>query len=121
MKAVGESLPICVYKIITNIVNLETDEDSKRVKKIQKDAVLSIQQGISPEELMWILNSHVSVELDQAYEQYNKINEYVSLELSVLLQEVAVTEDDYIETYRHIAEKIVNGYDKREKSGRAFQ
>jgi flagellar motor component MotA len=70
-----------IDKVLTNIIHLETDTDKKLLKNIQKDAVLSIQQGISPEELLLILNSYVHIELDKATEQYNGINEYISKEI----------------------------------------
>ncbi|MDR3113934.1 MAG: hypothetical protein LBU25_00245 [Treponema sp.] len=105
-------VPELIDKILTNIINLETDKERKILKNIQKDAVLSIQQGISSEELMWILNSYVNIELDKATEKYNEINEYIS---KGLLHESIKKQDSYIEIYKHIAEKVVNEFYKREK------
>jgi len=65
--------PELIDKILTNLINLEMDKDRKILKNIQKDAVLSIQQCNPPEELMWILNSYVSIDLDEATEKYNEI------------------------------------------------
>jgi flagellar motor component MotA len=94
-----------IDKILTNIINLETDKDKKLLKNIQKDAVLSIQQGISSEELMWIMNSYVNIELDKATEKYNAINEYISKEITNEFRKIA---DKNTETYKCISEKIAN-------------
>jgi hypothetical protein len=102
--------PELIDKILTNIISLETDKERKILKNIQKDAALSIQQGIVSEELMWILNSYVNIELDKATEKYNEINEYVSKGLS---NEFIKKQDNYTEVYKHISEKVVNEYYKR--------
>jgi hypothetical protein len=105
--------PELIDKILTNIINLETDKERKILKNIQKDAVLSIQQGVSSEELMWILNSYVNIELDKATEKYNEINEYISKGLS---NEFIKKQDNYTEIYKHILEKVLNEYYKGEKN-----
>ena len=75
-------LPEFIGKILSNIINLETDKEKKILKNIQKDVVLSIQQGsISPEEIMWIMNSYVNIELDEATEKYNEIYEKITKEI----------------------------------------
>ncbi|MDR1030577.1 MAG: hypothetical protein LBL76_06855 [Treponema sp.] len=102
-----------IDKVLTNIINLETDKEIKILKNIQKDAVLSIQQGISSEDLMWILNSYVNVELDKATEKYNEIHEYIS---KGLVNESIKKRDNYIEINKHISEKVVNEFYKREKN-----
>jgi flagellar motor component MotA len=40
-----------IDKILTNIVNLETDEDKKTLAEIKKKAILAIQAGEDPESL----------------------------------------------------------------------
>jgi flagellar motor component MotA len=102
-----------IDKVLTNIINLETDKERKILKNIQKDAVLSIQQGMSSEDLMWILNSYVNIELDKAAEKHNEINEYIS---KGLVNESIQRQDTYIEIYKHIAEKLVNEFYKGEKN-----
>jgi HD superfamily phosphohydrolase YqeK len=98
---------------LTNIINLETDKERKLLKNIQKDAVLSIQQGISPEELMWIMNSYVNIELDKATEKYNIIHEYISKEI---FNEFRKIEDNRIEIYKCISEEMVNKLYGKEKN-----
>jgi flagellar motor component MotA len=106
-----------IDKILTNIINLETDEERKVLKNIQKDAVLSIQQGISSEEVMWIMNSYVNIELDKATEKYNVINEYISKEITNEFRKFDHIEiDNHIEIYKCISEKIVNELYKRDKN-----
>ena len=99
-----------IDKILTNIINLETDKERKLLKTIQKDAVLSIQQGTPSEELMWIMNSYVNIELDKATEKYNIINEYISKEI---INEFRKFEDNQTEIYKCISEKIMNELYKR--------
>ncbi|MDR1025738.1 MAG: hypothetical protein LBL56_08425 [Treponema sp.] len=102
-----------IDKVLSNIINLETDKEAKTLKNIQKDAVLSIQQGISSEDLMWILNSYVNIELDNAREKHDEINEYISKGLS---NEFIKKQDNYIEIYKHVSEKVVNEFYKRGKN-----
>ena len=102
-----------IDKICTNLINLETDKERKILKTIQKDAVLAIQQGISPEELMWILNSYVNVDIDKATEKFNKINKFIE---KVLAEVFPNRQDDYLGTYQKFAEKVMNEYFKGEKN-----
>jgi predicted sugar kinase len=98
--------PEFTVKILANLINLETDKERKILKNIQKDAVLAIQQGISSEELMWILNSYVNIELDKAAEKYNEINEYITKGLNESLQK----QFNYSENYKTVSEKLVNEF-----------
>jgi predicted Zn-dependent peptidase len=104
--------PELIDKIVTNIINLETDTERKILKTIQKDAVLSIQQNVSPEELAWIMNSYVPIKLDKAMEKYNEINEYISKEIT---NEYDKFKDNLAEIYTGISEKIVNALNKTGK------
>ena len=97
--------PEMTDKTLTNIINLETDKEKRILKTIQKDAVLSIQQGIPPEQIMWIMNSYVNIELDEAAEKYNKINEFISKEIT---NEFASIQDKYGDIYKQVSEKILN-------------
>jgi len=49
-----------IQKLLSNLVALEQDNDSKRLKEIQKDAVLCIHEGLHPIEFLHILISRVS-------------------------------------------------------------
>jgi flagellar motor component MotA len=57
-------------KILTNIVNLETDSDKKLLKNIEKEAVLSIQSGDNPHLLALLLYSYVDFDFDEAVKKY---------------------------------------------------
>ena len=96
-----------INKILTNIINLETDKEKKILKNIQKDSVLSIQQGISSEELMWIINSYVNIELDKDRKKYDEINEFISKRMqgkySKYLEKTG-------ETYEQISIEIANEF-----------
>jgi flagellar motor component MotA len=96
-----------INKVLTNIISLEENIEKKVLKNIQKDAVLSIQQGISQEELVLLLNSYVSIEFDKAREKYNEINEFISKGLS---NEYIKKQKNYMEIHREISEKVVNNY-----------
>ena len=104
--------PEMIDKILTNIINLETDNEKRILKNIQKDAVLSIQQGIPSEQVMWIMNSYVKVELDEATKKYNEINEYISREMT---NEVNKSQEKQSDIYRQVSEKIFDKYNKMEK------
>jgi hypothetical protein len=54
-----------VDKILTNIINLETDNDRKTLKIIQKEAILAIQGGMNPRILLFLLNSYVDMGLEE--------------------------------------------------------
>jgi flagellar motor component MotA len=59
-----------IDKILTNIINLETDNDRKILKTIQKEAILAIQHGLNPTSLLYLLNSYVDIGLEEALKQY---------------------------------------------------
>jgi chemotaxis protein MotA len=56
--------PCSVNKILTNIVNLETDNDKNTLKTIQKEAILAIQEGMNPRLLLFLMNSYVDMGLE---------------------------------------------------------
>jgi len=105
-------VPELIEKICTNLINLETDKERKILKNMQKDAVLSIQKGISPEELMWILNSYVNIDLDKATEKFNEINEFIQ---KVLAEIFPNRQDNYLEMYQEFTEKVVSEFYKGKK------
>jgi hypothetical protein len=55
-----------IDKLLSNIINQETDEDVKLLKNIQKEAVLRIQDGTSLRLFVSMLNSYVDNTLAQA-------------------------------------------------------
>ena len=58
-----------IDKVLTNMVNLETDEYAKVLKIVQKEAVLGIQEGVNPHYLAILLNSYVDKELWNSMEE----------------------------------------------------
>jgi flagellar motor component MotA len=62
-----------VEKILTNIINLETDSDKKLLKNIEKEAVLSIQAGDNSYILTLLLYSYVDFDFDKAVKSYLRI------------------------------------------------
>jgi len=54
-------IPEIIDKILSNIIEQEKDEYSRRLKKIQKEAVLNIQQGTNPKILHCVLNSYTDL------------------------------------------------------------
>jgi flagellar motor component MotA len=62
-----------VDRILSNIINLETGHDEKLLKNIQKEAVLGIQSGEQPRILSLVLNSHVTIGIEEAMKQYTKL------------------------------------------------
>jgi flagellar motor component MotA len=54
-----------IEKILTNIIKQEKDEDMVILKNIQKEAVLMIQEGVSPRLLYAILNSYTGITLEE--------------------------------------------------------
>ncbi|MFP3040584.1 hypothetical protein LQZ19_02070 [Treponema primitia] len=60
-----------VNKILTNIVNLETDTDKKILKTIQKEAVLAIQERQSQMMILLLLNSYVNIGIEEVMKKYD--------------------------------------------------
>jgi flagellar motor component MotA len=56
-----------INKILTNIINQETEDDKRILMTIQKEAVLSIAAGLNPVLLILILNSYVDIENDEKF------------------------------------------------------
>ena len=54
-----------VYEILSNIINLEKDEQLRTLKNIQKKAVMGIQCGLNPRILYAILNSLTDMSLNE--------------------------------------------------------
>ncbi|MDR1104794.1 MAG: hypothetical protein LBL44_00425, partial [Treponema sp.] len=60
-----------IDKILTSIINLETESDEKVLKTIQKETILGIQGGIQPRLLLLLLNSYVNIGIEDAMKKYN--------------------------------------------------
>ena len=54
-----------VDMILSNIIDQEKDEQSKKLKTIQKEAVLIIQRGLNPSILLAALNSLTGLSLKE--------------------------------------------------------
>jgi flagellar motor component MotA len=105
--------PELTNKIFTNLINLEPDKERKILKNIQKDAVLAIQEGISPKDLMCVMNSYVRIDLDKATEKLDEINEFIEKAFVDLMPN---RHDEYLEIYQKLAEKVVNVFYKGKKN-----
>jgi flagellar motor component MotA len=62
-----------IDRILSNIINLETENNEKILKNIQKEAVLGIQNGEPLRLLSLLLNSYVNVGIEDAMKRYTKI------------------------------------------------
>jgi flagellar motor switch protein FliG len=63
--------PEIINKILTNIVNQETDQDKNTLETIKKEAVLAIQAGYHPRIMSLLLNSYVSVGIGETMQKFN--------------------------------------------------
>jgi flagellar motor component MotA len=63
-----------INKILSNIINLETDGNKRLLKTIQKEAVLAIQEGLNPRLLVALLNSHVSIGIEEMFKKLDDEN-----------------------------------------------
>jgi flagellar motor component MotA len=68
--AVDGTNPSTINRILANIINQETNEDLKKLKIIQKDAIFAIQEGWHPRLLIMLLNSHVDIGIDQVMQEH---------------------------------------------------
>ena len=75
VKGINQTL---IETILTNIISLDTDEYSRRFKTMQKEAVLHIQDGISPEMLHYILNSLTDIPINEVS---NLVEQYIPVEI----------------------------------------
>ena len=60
-----------IDQILTNIINLETDDNKKLLQTIKKEAVLKIQEGWNPRLLKLLLNSYVNIDVEETMKLYN--------------------------------------------------
>ena len=70
-----------VDKVLTNIINLETDSDEKLLKNIQKEAVLSIENEDSPLILMELLSSFVDIGIGDIEKIYKNTREKFNINM----------------------------------------
>jgi flagellar motor component MotA len=59
-----------IDKILSNLVNLETDNDKRLLKTIEKEAVLAINAGWDPRLLELLLNSYVNIEVEKTMKHF---------------------------------------------------
>jgi hypothetical protein len=50
-----------IQKVLSNIIAQEPDEDLRRLKNVQKDAVVAISEGTNPRIVAALLNSHTDI------------------------------------------------------------
>ncbi|MDR1931384.1 MAG: hypothetical protein LBQ57_01040 [Spirochaetales bacterium] len=56
--------PEVVEKILSNIVDQEKDEQMKKLKTIQKEAVHAMQEGMHPRLIYFLLNSYTDIAIE---------------------------------------------------------
>jgi flagellar motor component MotA len=61
-----------IDKLLTNIVEIEKDENKKLFKKIQQEAVLAILVGSNQRTLLIILNSFVNIDVENTMRKYKE-------------------------------------------------
>ena len=66
-------VPQIIDKILSNIIEQEKDEYSRKLKIIQKEAVLSIQQGDNHKMLHYVLNSYTDLTIADEYTRFGTI------------------------------------------------
>ena len=76
-----------IDSILTNIINLETDEYVKTLKTIQKEAVLGILSGMNPRMLAHLLNSYVDNETVGVFEEDKNIKPLKAMANNALFRE----------------------------------
>jgi flagellar motor component MotA len=64
--------PIIIDKILSNIIDLEPDNDKRKLDIIKKEAVMGIQAGIDYGVLMFILSSYINIEIKEAMKHLEK-------------------------------------------------
>jgi flagellar motor component MotA len=64
--------PIIIDKILSNIINLEPDNDKRKLDIIKKEAVMGIQAGIDRRILMFILSSYINIEINEVMKYLEK-------------------------------------------------
>ena len=102
--------PDLIDKILTNIIDLETDNEKKLLKNIQKDAALSIQKGVNTDDLVLILNSYVNINLDAAKKKHTEIEKRIS---NVVVKEFYVAQEKNNELHERVSKEIADVFNKK--------
>jgi flagellar motor component MotA len=63
-----------IDKILTNIVELETDTEKKLLKNIQKEAVFAMYHGLNPGRLLLLLSSYVDIDTENTMKRYKELD-----------------------------------------------
>ena len=61
-----------INRLLTNILEQETDKEKKFFKILQKEAVLTIQGGWHPRLMVMLLNSYVTIDVEETMKKYNE-------------------------------------------------
>jgi flagellar motor component MotA len=62
-----------INRLLTNVIEQETDKEKKLYKTLQKEAVLAIQGGWNTRMLVLLLNSYVNIDVEESMKQYNEM------------------------------------------------
>ncbi|WP_461255438.1 hypothetical protein [Treponema sp. R80B11-R83G3] len=62
-----------IDKVLSNIIEQEKDEYARMLKKIQKEAVLMVQEGTKPRLIRPMLNSYSDFKLDEPFEKSSNV------------------------------------------------
>ena len=73
--------PGLIQNILYNIINLETDNKTRLLKNIEKDAVLMIQQGANVKDLALLLNSCVNIDPKITLKKCKEIEKRIAKEI----------------------------------------
>jgi flagellar motor component MotA len=72
-----------IDRLLTNIIEQETDENKKLLGNIQKGAVLGIQEGMSQSRILILLNSFVNIDVEDTMRKFNELEKLAIKEMKV--------------------------------------
>jgi len=68
-----------IEKILTNLINLETDDETRHLGNIIKEGIVAIQEGYNSALLKLLLNSYANIDIEEALKSYNdKLSDYIN-------------------------------------------
>jgi TPR repeat protein len=68
--AVDGTSSVVIDKILTNLINQETDKDKITMGEIKKDAILAIQAGWPHYLIALLINSHVNIDVEETLKKF---------------------------------------------------